>query len=464
MRFAPTALLATMLPLISTSTVAQQNWWFDVEVLIFDRGQAITEQNETFDYDENLAPASADWDMLGDYLRPDISMLRQNLPVCDRPSSPLYVTTPSVEQIISDFEQWQQAQPGYIEEPYTPPALPGYERSDRDGRTTDYQNTSSGFNLTSTGPSPAQIAGEWLAFHGPQTVQLELDVPSIRFCEKDAPWITYTDQQWRVNNPDNSLPYPDEVPIEPDGDSQFTGAPQLLPSSARELTKLSAQVRSARGLTRLLHTTWRQPVAFGKNKAASVHLFAGQNYATQFDIFGQPKQNDFVSIDFSNRRAFSSTGQSPSATTGQSHSATGQSLADTQASQDFFSELNQRLSDPQPVPFAAMMAAATDDSQDLQKQVAASSADANAPIWQLDGYMKVYLKYINRVPYLHIDSKLHYRQPIPMNMADIAAGAQPEYQLVSVPFHQMRRVISKQLHYFDHPLFGVVVKIRRHEM
>lgn len=130
MRFAPTALLATMLPLISTSTVAQQNWWFDVEVLIFDRGQAITEQNETFDYDENLAPASADWDMLGDYLRPDISMLRQNLPVCDRPSSPLYVTTPSVEQIISDFEQWQQAQPGYIEEPYTPPALPGYERSD----------------------------------------------------------------------------------------------------------------------------------------------------------------------------------------------------------------------------------------------------------------------------------------------------------------------------------------------
>ena len=449
MRFAPTVLLAALLPCISMQATAEQDWWFDVEVLIFDRGQAITDLKETFNYDDSLTPVSADWDMLGDYLRPDISMLKQNLPVCGRSGSPLYMPAPSVEQIVSDFEQWQRAQPDYIEKPYTPPASElEYGSADRELNTADYPGTDTGFTPPSASPGLAQIARQWLAFYGPQTVQLQLEVPGMRFCETDTPWITYTDQQWKVNSPDNSLPYPDEVPIEPDGDSQFTGAPQLLPSSARELTKLSAQVRSARGLTRLLHTTWRQPVAFGKNKAASVHLFAGQNYAKQFDLSGQPKQSDLVSIDFSDTRAFTQNEQTN----------------DTTSPQDFFATLRQRLADPQPVPYEMMMQAAQDDKQDLQKQVVASSADANAPIWQVDGYLKVYLKYINRVPYLHIDSKLHYRQPVPVNMAEIAAGAQPEYQLVSVPFHQMRRIISKQLHYFDHPLFGMVVKIRRHEM
>jgi len=37
-----------------------------------------------------------------------------------------------------------------------------------------------------------------------------------------------------------------------------------------------------------------------------------------------------------------------------------------------------------------------------------------------------------------------------------------EYKLVSVPLAEQRRVISTQLHYFDHPLFGFVVQIRRY--
>ena len=38
-----------------------------------------------------------------------------------------------------------------------------------------------------------------------------------------------------------------------------------------------------------------------------------------------------------------------------------------------------------------------------------------------------------------------------------------EYQLVSIPLAEQRRVISKQLHYFDHPLYGFIVQIRRYE-
>jgi hypothetical protein len=116
--------------------------------------------------------------------------------------------------------------------------------------------------------------------------------------------------------------------------------------------------------------------------------------------------------------------------------------------------------------------------------------------------MKVYLRNINRVPYLHIDSNLDYRQPIfdlnkvpkiqglsttlPNQSAvvlnQLQTGSpqpdslqpgtlqpstlQPDYQkpnfLQSVNFNQLRRVISKQVHYFDHPLFGMVVRLNRY--
>ena len=81
------------------------------------------------------------------------------------------------------------------------------------------------------------------------------------------------------------------------------------------------------------------------------------------------------------------------------------------------------------------------------------------------------------MPYLHIDSELFYRQPIPVKGQAAAsssssiisassnedANASPEYELVSLPFSEQRRVISNQLHYFDHPLFGMVVQIRRYK-
>jgi hypothetical protein len=87
--------------------------------------------------------------------------------------------------------------------------------------------------------------------------------------------------------------------------------------------------------------------------------------------------------------------------------------------------------------------------------------------------MKVFLKYINRVPYLHIDSDMFYRQPVPetylgsdeneLSLDESTTAHNVTYRLASVPLAEQRRVISTQLHYFDHPLFGFVVQIRRYK-
>jgi hypothetical protein len=84
---------------------------------------------------------------------------------------------------------------------------------------------------------------------------------------------------------------------------------------------------------------------------------------------------------------------------------------------------------------------------------------------------------------LHIDSNLDIRQPIydpkkshkiedlsthlsgqaaiVVNQLQQPNFLQPNF-LQSVNFNQLRRVISKQVHYFDHPLFGMIVRINRY--
>jgi hypothetical protein len=63
---------------------------------------------------------------------------------------------------------------------------------------------------------------------------------------------------------------------------------------------------------------------------------------------------------------------------------------------------------------------------------------------------------------LHINTQMFYRIPtqIPRQAGDTGA---PQYRLASFPLQQLRRVISTQVHYFDHPLMGMIVQIRRYE-
>jgi hypothetical protein len=134
------------------------------------------------------------------------------------------------------------------------------------------------------------------------------------------------------------------------------------------------------------------------------------------------------------------------------------------------------------------------DAQTGQQIVNAEPATLKE-LWQLDGGITVYLRNLGRVPYLHIDSNLDFRQPVfdPKKAPQIeymsdylseqiqdaiavnqipqpgalqahtlgASSVEPNF-LQSVNFNQLRRVISKQVHYFDHPLFGMIVRINRY--
>lgn len=442
------SLLSAMLALSTFQAQAEDDWWFDVEVIVFDRNAALTQLQETFEYAKDVSPYSADIDVIGSIIHPDISWIKQNLARCDGSDAPLWQPVMSLQDITQAHAQWlQEQQPASV----TTPLLTDDE-SEGEMQVTQSavipSPTDSGVdgseNLT---VDATDIAGYWVEFSGINEAS-PAAVPRFRYCEETLPWLTYSDSGWKRHTPDNRLPAPQAIPIELSGHNwPRASQAHLLSANAQELEKLSEQIRRSRDLTRLLHVTWRQEVKFGQEEASSVRLYAGQNYADRFTLDG------YAIAPTREMRAPTDESQQEDA-------------VKTLTEDTFFADLNARLAAPQTVPLSRLLQLQASKDSVITGGVNNKQTTVNpdTPIWQVDGYMKVFLKYINRVPYLHIDSDMFYRQPVPVtSKSSPAAPEQPEYKLVSVPFKQLRRVISNQLHYFDHPLFGMVVEIRRYE-
>lgn len=237
----------------------------------------------------------------------------------------------------------------------------------------------------------------------------------------------------RVNNTfffvDNRLPDLVYIPKRIDGKNKISPQhPHILPISEQQLVDFANDIERIRGHQILHHTVWRQEVVFGKDVAPGFRLVAGENFMASY-LASQ-----------ANNKISDGAQQVQNAA---------QSRKTPEAEIDFFSQLYEALLDEQPADIDSILMA-------NEKTPEAHAQDPHAE-WELDGEFKVFLKYINRVPYLHIDSELVF-QRLNLNENEVQT-----LDLQRIPFKQLRRVISKQIHYFDHPLFGMVVQIRRHQ-
>ncbi|WP_370245249.1 CsiV family protein [Alteromonas abrolhosensis] len=561
---------AVFLTTISTAANANDNWWFDVEVIAFKRNVALTELEEQFSLADNLSAPRAQADIISDIISPDISYLKQGLAVCGADTSVKWpsnglLSVPAKDVDFLSLPKDNSAQYGdmspnsYSEEAgygynetsgltANEPSLTPDEASQAQSETIngdeygatysatdsdysdslDYSNEGIITDDVTLAPDAATIASYWTSFFGVKDTS-PITVPAIKYCEEAMPWLSAevttalnvvapSDDElnsgvstsesksrssalqpvivWKVNQPDNRLPAPASLPIIIEGhDWPAASKAHLLTSNQQALSSISRQIRSNRELERLFHATWRQPVMFGKNKAFNVRLYGGQNYAQQFDMNGDMREQKLAnsSDNEPNNSAtefgYDSTAALSDYDSNYTSGADKNSLSDVStafeankpiaqdtdqfiAVSDIFADLNRRLSNPQAIEYGAFKAL---DTPMIVEQGEDDAIDASlrTPIWEIDGTIKVFLKYINRVPYLHVDSEMFYRQPVPLSYfssEDDSSGnaAKPrmepstEYKLVSVPLAEQRRVISTQLHYFDHPLFGFVVQIRRY--
>lgn len=157
------------------------------------------------------------------------------------------------------------------------------------------------------------------------------------------------------------------------------------------------------GMTPILHTGWRQQ-GIKEHQAPSYRLFGGKNFSKQYDYFGNLKQTQISYLD------------------------------DTNKADDLNQFFNKIISSDNSV------------NSSINKSANYNPEYPNET-WQLDGLLKVFL----RGKYLNIKAEFNLR-----------AEDRTNEKLKNFHFNQFRRVISNEIHYFDHPKLGILIQIRRY--
>lgn len=231
-------------------------------------------------------------------------------------------------------------------------------------------------------------------------------------------------------------------------DMAQTHSPFLLQRSALTFNQIKHQLQR-RGIGKpILHTSWRQPV-FTRNRSQFLRLFGGQNFTDAFDYFGRatPVKSPALYLE-QDKEEPSNVLLNP----GEQQLERIQSLLAGVESGAFHFE--------RPAPAQHLLPAAPEQPV----------AGLPENVWELDGLMRIYLV----GNYLHIETNLNLRDPDHFLEQQSSTKDQAEAWLSGakeeVPFlraynlKQLRRVISHEKHYFDHPKFGMLVEIRRTEL
>ena len=449
-----------------TVVAAEQDWWFDVEVIIFKRETSVTELSEKFVNSEIKAPPKNVMDLLSAYLQPDLSYLRADLPFCR--ASERLKKQQKYEQDFAFPESQETAASRQAAEAVTKPSRPNTQ----DDFSYEVVNADIFDEQTSEQNQELEQDAVIQSTHVMQTSDL-----SVNWIEWQIPQqlpCVYREQLELLANPFSpnqhdaaALANLDRVPVKISGFApKNKGQAFLLPQSELTLGSLYKGINKQRDLETMLHIGWRQEVKFGQNKAKAMRLFAGQNYGKTFLSNGHKRPV----VDLNKLTPYVPVSE--------------QYALSAHDSSVLLDQVNMQKNDEL---FNAVFAALhNDEPLNVNKPIEYHNGSQvneeatplqNLPyqeIWQLDGDIKVFLQNVGRTPYLHIESNMDFRQPIfdpslvisaDVNNATVMTGdlSREPNLIQSVNVSQFKRVISKQLHYFDHPLFGMVVYITRYQ-
>lgn len=463
-----TSKIGHLLCFIIVTTIAgtvhaqERLWWFEVEVIVFKRDTDPNSLREAFPSDLPLMSTLSSIDLLTPYLTPDLSWTRDSLPYCFKPPAPplkignvgftpdsllsapelsinelgvmeMSAQADSTDGSVFDNEQETPLQDGTeaLNEPLNHPD--SYAESEADGQSVQI---------------PEQLASRFMLFKidtndatditQNRLPEIEFNPVAIKLPESLA--CVYEDEQLQFAPQLDEDQQPEvelyQVPQRVNGvEWLYTDNTYLLSQNSLKLTNLVNSINRQKDTNAILHMGWRQEIVFGQDKAPFYRLFAGQNFASNFAENGDKLivVEETESVDNLLPPENEPVASEP----------------------DLIAQIKQALEDPN-YQFDSPV---EPDDRDIQQERVTE-------LWQLDGLFKVFLRYIQGVPYLHIESELDYRAPVVENSqtnleTNTEQGLEDQIKLQSFRFSQLRRVISNQVHYFDHPLFGMVVQIRR---
>ncbi|MBA6328569.1 hypothetical protein H4J46_11575 [Colwellia sp. MB02u-6] len=291
----------------------------------------------------------------------------------------------------------------------------------------------------------------------------------ILLCRIDPAYFA----DYQVENPDFDYHgfAVDKVPLLIDGQEDIdNNKTHLLSKNSLQLNDIIQDLRYSKNFRPMLHMGWRQ-VARPEKKSVPVKVYAGDNFAIpyqkQLTKFNDQKNQQTTHLlkDTSKKNLMESlpvknqTEQLQQAKQARLEQIITQIAQVNENTDELLAALNQQ-----------------DLSLKLTDEMSLAATVNTPPIapiqqWFIEGFFNIHLKH-----YLFITAdfnildkslaelataRLAPKLPTNANVnLNSAANASTPIQAKAIRFQQNRRVISGEVHYFDHPYMGMIVQIR----
>lgn len=508
------------LPLtLNAATQKSDDRWFDVEIILFSQLGDKSQLKENFPETSELPKHKRVEDLLRRYLNPDILSLKQLLPSCDSPQygenlvnktaklptlfkeqSLTELALTAAEESLFNLESQTAEQnnnplndatysttlSATANEISSTPTLPQNANAEDINKTinnntlySDVQSEAQGDALDSTILPPVpELTAEERAKIQNLVLAAEVEFQTLKFQytpTTEATLLCRIDQahftDYQVNNPgfDYHGFAVDKMPLLINGQEEVgNNNTHLLSKDSLQLDDIIQDLRYSKNFRPLLHMGWRQ-VARPEKESVPVKVYAGESFAAdhQKKLAHYNKQkNQHIA------QALETTSeQSPMGILTLKNQAKNSQQEQVQAAkksriQEVIAQLSQVNEDTE----ALLTSFKTQDlSLKLGNENPLISEPPLAPVqpWFIDGFFNIHLKH-----YLFITADFNI---LDKNLAELATAQLAEnapamgntdvkiakpVQAKAIRFKQDRRVISGEVHYFDHPYMGMIVQIR----
>ncbi|WOH38793.1 CsiV family protein [Thalassotalea fonticola] len=206
----------------------------------------------------------------------------------------------------------------------------------------------------------------------------------------------------------------------------YAKVPYLLNKKSLQLAHIRKSLARSKHFRPLLHMGWRQAV-LDRRSAKPVRLMAGENQSlTKVTSEKMITLTEDLQLSEEEKQQIISN---------HLH----QIITDVEQNNTELATLTKQINGQKIQPLF--------DNQNLA--TTADKTEQRQQSWHIDGLFNVHLDH-----YLYINSQFN---------VITATKSNDDSGEVIVPFKQNRRVISGEIHYFDHPYMGMIVQIRRHE-
>lgn len=499
--------------------------WFEIEVILLSQLDDKNKLKEVFTDYSLLPQYEKSIDLLAPYLNPDITSLKQQLPSCDNPIYPPTLlqqatklpefhsilslsemedipseTTEVVDLLSEEYDelnggtssefsegsesvyieaatddffdrvQTQQEQvQGQSESVTTKQLLQDDENiSDINGIVKD-EKLSNGklsdeyalINGEITAKQLELVAQAETAFterlfvYSPLATQLE----KLKLC-------SITETQFNALNTDKtrftylgfSTP---SMPTRINGaEDLFSEHAYLTSSDSLQLNDIVKQLRRSKNFRPLLHMAWRQQV-FEEPSSTPIKLYAGDNLNDHY-INMNARYQEAKRLEEAQEQALLEVLKSGQQNTVEENlTKTNQLLvAKTQHIDNILANVSS-IADAEQVVSNLNSKNVLSSFGSLYSDNLIAEKGPAPPIqpWFLEGYLNVYLRGV----FLNISADFNVMSLTLAEQESLKLRPNNDVAHKAVRFQQKRRVISREVHYFDHPYMGMIVQIRRHK-